>query len=234
MSITHLDMDGIKALTFDRHELDPIIFDIETGPSNDHLLMESLKPDFTAPSNWKDPAKIEKYIAEKEEEWLEKAALNPLTGGIVAFGFRFKGTNYSILGGGSPPPEVHILQGIKELAQRAGQRPWVGHNIKDFDLPFICRRMLKWGFSLPLGWRNDRWWSSFFEDTKEMWSFGKFGDFISLDRLAKFFGQEGKLGKSGKDFSMRLLVDPDEAYAYVAKDLELSEYVYKRLKNADQ
>ena len=64
MSITHLDMDGIKAMTFDRHELDPIIFDIETGPSNDLLLMESLKPDFTAPSNWKDPAKIEKYIAE--------------------------------------------------------------------------------------------------------------------------------------------------------------------------
>ena len=42
------------------------------------------------------------------------------------------------------------------------------------------------------------------------------------------------MGKSGKDFSMRLLVDPDEAYAYLAKDLELSEYVYKRLKNADQ
>ena len=70
MSIIHLDSEGIKALKFDVHDRDPLFFDIETGPSNDTALMERLRPDFAAPSNWKDPVKIDKYVAEKEEEWL--------------------------------------------------------------------------------------------------------------------------------------------------------------------
>ena len=233
MTITHLDREGIQALSFDVHSRDPIVFDIETGPSHDTELLNNLKPDFTAPSNWKDPAKIEKHIAEKEQEWLEKAALNPLTGEIVAFGFRYKGTSYSLLSGGEPPAEFRILLAIKELALKAGMRAWVGHNIKDFDLPFICRRLLKHGFSVPRDWRSDRYWSPWFEDTKEMWAFGKFGDFISLDRLAKFFNHDGKKGKSGKDFAHTLKTNPDEAYEYLANDLELSEYVYNRLTNAD-
>lgn len=231
MSIIHLDQEEIKSLKFDVHDRAPIFFDIETGPTDDvHLI----KPSFTAPSNWKDPAKIERYIVEKEGEWLDKAALNPLSGEIVAFGFRFKGVSYSLLSGGTPPPEALLLMGITELSQRAGQRTWVGHNSKDFDLPFICRRMFKHGFKIPGGWRSDRYWAPWFEDTKDMWTFGKYGEFISLDRLAKFFGHIGKQDASGKDFHLNLKYgDANEAYDYLANDLELTEYVYNRLKHAD-
>ena len=53
------------------------IFDIETGPRSRAELAECV-PTFEAPSNWKDSEKIRAYVAEKEAEWFQSAALSAL------------------------------------------------------------------------------------------------------------------------------------------------------------
>ena len=231
MSCNLLNHEDIKKFEFDVHDREPLFFDIETGPC-EVAEMQGLMPEFHAPSNWKDPAKIEANIAEQENKWLENAALNPLVGEIVAFGFRYKETNYAI-DWGEPTPEQVLLHGIELLAAKAGPRTWVGHNIKDFDLPFILRRFMKYQIPQPSGWFKDRYWSTWFVDTSDLWALGKFKDYIGLDPLAKFLGhKDGKFGKSGKYFADTLKVDPDVAYEYLANDLELTEYVYRRLTYA--
>ena len=84
MSIKSIDIDGIEALEFDPIDRSPIFFDIETGP--DGQSASAQMPEFSAPSNWKDPEKIAAKIADQEETWWEKLALNPLTGETPAIG----------------------------------------------------------------------------------------------------------------------------------------------------
>lgn len=62
-----------------------------------------------------------------------------------------------------------------------------GHNIKRFDVPVLCKRMLINGIKLPelLTVHDKKPWEMPFVDTAEMWSFGTWQEsFASLDLLA--------------------------------------------------
>lgn len=227
--MTSIELGDIKNLEFDRHDLSPIFFDIETGP--DIEAVSKFMPEFKAPSNWKDPDKIQAKIDEQLEAYYERAALDPVIGQIVAFGFRFKGDSYCI-DQESLKTEAPVLAAIKELFAKAGTRDWVGHNILDFDLPYMCRRFWRSGLDMPIGWREGNWWSRCFVDTMKLFALGKFKDIISLDKLARFLGHEsGKNGKSGADFHALLKVDKEEALKYLDTDLKLTEFCYERIKH---
>lgn len=63
------------------------------------------------------------------------------------------------------------------------------HNGKEFDFPYICRRMLLNGISLPatLNVTGKKPWETSFLDTLEMWKFGDYKHYTSLDLLATLF-----------------------------------------------
>ncbi|MEL6537208.1 MAG: 3'-5' exonuclease [Bacteroidota bacterium] len=65
-----------------------------------------------------------------------------------------------------------------------------GHNIKEFDVPYMCRRMLVNGLTLPpvLDIAGKKPWETRFLDTLELWKFGDFKHFTSLELLAAIFG----------------------------------------------
>ena len=63
-----------------------------------------------------------------------------------------------------------------------------GHNIKEFDIPFICRRNMVHGLKLPrlINISGKRSWQlKQFLDTMEMWKFGEFKNYTSLNLLAE-------------------------------------------------
>lgn len=64
-----------------------------------------------------------------------------------------------------------------------------GHNIKEFDLPYICRRMLINGIRIPaiLDIAGKKPWEVKFVDTLELWKFGDFKNFTSLNLLTNIF-----------------------------------------------
>lgn len=65
-----------------------------------------------------------------------------------------------------------------------------GHNIKEFDIPYICRRMLINGLPLPPALRiaGKKPWEVQFLDTLELWKFGDYKNYTSLKLLTTVFG----------------------------------------------
>ena len=65
-----------------------------------------------------------------------------------------------------------------------------GHNGKEFDFPYIARRMIINGISIPkiLDLTGKKPWEVAHLDTMQMWKFGDYKNFTSLKLLAHVFG----------------------------------------------
>ncbi|NDB35689.1 MAG: 3'-5' exonuclease [Flavobacteriia bacterium] len=65
-----------------------------------------------------------------------------------------------------------------------------GHNAKEFDFPYLCRRMLIHGISLPkvLDISGKKPWEISHLDTMELWKFGDYKAYTSLALLCHVFG----------------------------------------------
>jgi 3'-5' exonuclease len=65
-----------------------------------------------------------------------------------------------------------------------------GHNIKEFDIPYICRRLLINGLPLPPIFKiaGRKPWEINFLDTLELWRFGDHKHYTSLKLLTAIFG----------------------------------------------
>ncbi len=64
-----------------------------------------------------------------------------------------------------------------------------GHNAKEFDFPFICRRLLINGITLPpvLDIAGKKPWEINHLDTMELWKFGDYKAYTSLSLLCHVF-----------------------------------------------
>lgn len=64
------------------------------------------------------------------------------------------------------------------------------HNGKEFDYPYLCRRMVINGVGIPeaLKIAGRKPWEVRHLDTMELWKFGDYKNFTSLKLLAKVFG----------------------------------------------
>lgn len=65
-----------------------------------------------------------------------------------------------------------------------------GHNVKEFDIPYICRRMLVNGVPIPtvLDVSGKKPWEVRFLDTLDLWKFGDYKNYTSLALLTHIFG----------------------------------------------
>lgn len=84
--------------------------------------------------------------------------------------------------------ELDILRNFSDLIEQhyaAPQYFLCGHNIKEFDIPFIARRMLILGLSIPykLNLMGKKPWEIPHLDTLELWKFGDYKHFTSLKLL---------------------------------------------------
>jgi hypothetical protein len=63
---------------------------------------------------------------------------------------------------------------------------FTGHNIKEFDIPFICRRLLINRLSIPsfLDFQNMKPWETNLVDSFQYWRFGDYKHYTSLKLLA--------------------------------------------------
>jgi 3'-5' exonuclease len=91
--------------------------------------------------------------------------------------------------------EAEILRGFTDLLNK--HFPFIekhylcGHNIKEFDVPFICRRMMIHQMKFPalLNVAGKKpWETKHLLDTMELWKFGDGKAYTSLKLLAATFG----------------------------------------------
>ena len=89
--------------------------------------------------------------------------------------------------------EKALLQEFKAMLESGFQRDGLrlcAHNGKEFDFPYLCRRMLIHGIPLPraLDITGKKPWEVSHLDTMELWKFGDRKSFTSLHLLATLFG----------------------------------------------
>jgi hypothetical protein len=90
--------------------------------------------------------------------------------------------------------EKTVLQQFIDTVAQFGsrQKKWrfAGHNIREFDIPFLCRRMLINSIALPsfLDFQNLKPWENNLVDTFQLWRFGDYKQFTSLKLLAAALG----------------------------------------------
>jgi hypothetical protein len=112
-----------------------------------------------------------------------------------------------------------------------------GHNIREFDIPFLCRRMVIHRMSLPrcLQIQGKKPWEvQHIEDTLELWRFGDHKNFTSLGLLAEVL--EVPSPKDDIDGSMVGAVywqdhDLERIARYCMKDVVTTARVFLRLKD---
>lgn len=88
--------------------------------------------------------------------------------------------------------EKSLLEEVKDFLERKFDPEYLrlcGHNGKEFDFPYLSRRMLINGMRLPYVFDNagKKPWEVNFLDTLEMWKFGDRKNFTSLDLLTTIF-----------------------------------------------
>lgn len=186
----------------DRNDLTKIMFlDIETVPA---------KADFSELSVelahlWEEKYNlIQKRMPEKYSEETSAAQAFAQSAGIysefgkiicISVGFiHYKGPEMffrtkSFAG----DDEVQLLSDFASLLARfcsSREHTLCGHNIKEFDIPYICRRMVIHGIALPsvLNISGKKPWEIQFIDTLELWKFGDYKNYTSLKLLTAVFG----------------------------------------------
>ncbi|UZR92721.1 3'-5' exonuclease [Chondrinema litorale] len=216
-----------------------LVIDVETAsvvPDYENL-NERFKP------LWDRKAK--KFDAESDpsEVFSSRAALYAEFGRIISIGVGYFHLNENeetclrvkVFAG---KDEKEILNDFKQLVEEKfdqNKLTFVAHNGKEFDYPFLCRRMLVHGISLPvvLDFYNKKPWEIPHEDTMQMWRFGEVRNYTSLELLAALFGIESS--KTDMDGSMVSGVfhkegDLDRIKEYCRNDVIVTARIYLRLQ----
>ncbi len=81
---------------------------------------------------------------------------------------------------------------LSSFKEKRGMLLMAGHNIKEFDIPFICRRMMINWLNLPEYFQlsSKKPWETNLVDTMELWKFGDYKNYTSLNLLAAVLGIE--------------------------------------------
>ena len=102
--------------------------------------------------------------------------------------------------------EKEVLNGfiatLQQLHSKNSRWVFTGHNIKEFDIPFLCRRFLIHHLELPtfLDISGRKPWDVPMVDTMALWRFGDIKHFTSLKLLALILGIDSpKNDIDGKD-----------------------------------
>jgi DNA polymerase elongation subunit (family B) len=169
-----------------------LYIDIETVPivENYNLLSENMK------LLWQKKSKlIDKENENFEETFFDKAGIFSEFGKIMCIGLGYfyneRNENQFRVKTISNQNENELLQEFCEIISAFFQtknKKFCGHNIKEFDLPFICRRLIINGIAFPKiiqELQEQKPWESSLMDTMQLWKFGDYKHFTSLNLLAE-------------------------------------------------
>jgi predicted PolB exonuclease-like 3'-5' exonuclease len=132
--------------------------------------------------------------------------------------------------------EKKLLSEFSDTLEKMGPATKLcAHNGKEFDFPYICRRALVNGLPIPgvLNVSGKKPWEVNHLDTMEMWKFGDYKHYTSLDLLAAIF--EVPTSKGVMDGSMVSEVyhqqgDLNKIAEYCVGDVVAVAQLYLRMK----
>lgn len=219
--------------------LEHILFlDIETVPEEENFqLLSDVKKEL-----WEHKSQYQRKDEITAEEFYERAGIWAEFGKIVTISvgyFNIKGNSQNFRVTSFFGEEKKLLQDFKNLVDTHFNGPHhllCGHNGKEFDFPYIARRMIINGISLPhkLDLFGKKPWEIPHLDTMELWKFGDYKHFTSLKLMANILGIPSP--KEDIDGSMVKSVyyeeqDIDRIIKYCELDVVTTAQVFLRLRN---
>ncbi|MCL6266783.1 3'-5' exonuclease [Flagellimonas myxillae] len=219
--------------------LEHILFlDIETVPQ---------QPDFdlldqNTQQLWAQKTQYQRKDEFTPEEFYERAGIWAEFGKIICISvgyFTSKGSNRNFRVTSFHGDEPSLLKQFKTLLQEHFSQTkhlLCAHNGKEFDFPYIARRMVIHGINLPykLDLFGKKPWEVPHLDTMELWKFGDYKHFTSLKLLAHVLGVPSP--KEDMDGSMVREVyyknnDLDRIISYCELDVITTAQVLLKLRN---
>lgn len=85
---------------------------------------------------------------------------------------------------------LRFLEMVVQFGHHKRDMTFCGHNIREFDIPYICRRAVIHGLALPhaLQFYGKKPWEIPLLDTLQLWRFGEHRNYTSLKLLAEILG----------------------------------------------
>lgn len=172
-----------------------LLLDIETTPAAPAI--EHLSEDMQ--QLWREKmAKTLPVSGNDDSAYADRAGIYAEFGKIVCISvgfFSLENNRYQLrLKSFYNDDEAVVLSGFLELINKFYAKyprfQFAGHNIKEFDIPFICRRSVIHQLSLPqpLQLHGFKPWEVPMLDTLQLWRFGDFKHYISLKLLTAVMG----------------------------------------------
>lgn len=219
--------------------LESILFlDIETVPEQaDFNLLDDTKKQL-----WEHKSSYQRKDEVSAEEFYERAGIWAEFGKIITisvgyFNFTTNGRTFRVTSFAGEEPT--ILKEFKRLLDDHFNQPkhlLCGHNAKEFDFPYIARRMIIHQIELPekLNLFGKKPWEIAHLDTMELWKFGDYKNYTSLKLIAHVLGIPSP--KEDLDGSMVKEVyytenDLDRIIRYCELDVITTAQVFLRLRN---
>lgn len=178
-----------------------------------------------------------------EELFLERSGIYAEFGKIIVIGLGFFHEQDGALQFRtktlSSDNEVELLKQFRAIVTiMSADLRLCGHNSREFDFPYLSRRMLINGLALPdvLNLSGKKPWEVNHLDTMDMWKFGDWKHYTSLDLLATIFNIDSS--KSDMDGSMVNQVYHEEKglkkiAEYCLRDVEVTARLYAKLKGIE-
>lgn len=177
-----------------------------------------------------------------EEEYYERAGIWAEFGKIICVSagyFAGSGKNREFRLRSFSGGEEDLLRDFASLLEEHFSNPGkllCAHNGKEFDFPYLARRMLILGIPLPssLNLFGKKPWEIPHLDTMELWKFGDFKHYTSLKLMAYVLGIPSP--KDDIDGSMVRDVyyeekDLDRIVSYCERDVVTVAQIFLRLRN---
>ncbi|AKP51514.1 3'-5' exonuclease [Cyclobacterium amurskyense] len=173
---------------------------------------------------------------EADDLYFEKAGIYAEFGKVICIGvgyFTYKKAEDELIyrtKSYAASTEHETLLEFRDLLEK---KDWIlcAHNGKEFDIPYICRRMLVNKLPLPdvLQLSGKKPWEIKHIDTLDLWKFGDYKHYTRLDLLAAIFDIPSS--KEGIDGSMVNSVyykenDLDNIRKYCLRDVEVTARIY--------
>ena len=222
-------------------KLDNILFlDIETVPEQEHF--QSLDDDMK--QLWEAKTQYQRKDDFTGEEFYDRAGIWAEFGKIVCISvgyFIIKGDVRNFRVTSFFGEEKKLLIDFNNLLNNhfnLSQHVLCGHNAKEFDFPFLARRMIINQISIPnkLNLFGKKPWEIPHLDTLELWKFGDYKHFTSLKLMCKVLGiatSKGDIDGSQVGHVFYVEKDIDRIVTYCEKDTIAVAQIFLRLRRED-
>ncbi|MBV1922680.1 MAG: 3'-5' exonuclease [Flavobacteriaceae bacterium] len=224
-----------------RINLESILFlDIETVP----LFEQHEQLDEISQSLWEQKTKYQRKDEFTPEEFYDRAGIWAEFGKIICISvgyFVFKGDVRNFRVTSFHGDEIHLLNEFKTLLEthfNKAKHVLCAHNGKEFDFPFIARRMIINKIDIPfkLNLFGKKPWEVPHLDTLELWKFGDYKTYTSLKLMTHVLGiPSPKDDIDGSDVHRVYYEekDIDRIITYCEKDTIAVAQILLRLRNEE-